>query len=337
MINMKRSFLSAFSLSILTLSVLLITGCEPQLQFSTEDITVQAQNAVDVLPGDPVFVGMMNPSDLQENEHTNVFSPGSIFNHNAPDDAISRLKDFIEVTGFDPAEDLSEVYVAVEQLTNDGPSHASIVAYASIEPERLKSYVEEQLGDELQLRTYRGVDIFEAVDDDHAPSFSFVNDDMIIAATDGSTMESMIDRMEGEGNALSTDTEMMDLIARASSGKSGWFVAQKPADADLNSHGADNEMEATAAQIWAALDNVVMAVNVESQGLDSQVFLYPTANVSADDLSSLTKGMVAAMKAAPDLKEDQLEMLDKIDVRASNDHVRIGVYVDNETMKMIKG
>ena len=311
-------------------------GCEPQLQFSAEDISVQAQNAVDVLPADPVFVGMMNPSDLQENEHTNVFSPGSLLNGDAPEDAISRLRDFVEVTGFDPVEDLREVYVAVEHI-DDGPSNASIVAYASIEPERLRTYVEEQLGDELRLRAYRGVDIFEAKDDEDAPSFSIVNDDMIIAATDGNTVEAMIDRMEGEGSAMSSNAALMDLVARASSGKSGWFVARKPADAELNPHGAGNDLEATAEQIWAALDNFVVAVNVESQGLDSQVFLYPNATVSADDLSSLTKGMVALMKASPEMDEDRLAMLDEIEVTASGDYVRVGVYVDNEMIKMIKG
>lgn len=335
---MKSFSFSSLSSSLCLLALgLILTGCEPDLQFSAETISPQAKNAVDVLPANPMFVGMMNTQDLKSNQYTNVFEPGSLINDDMPDEALARFKDFVDATGFDPSEDLSEVYMAIEESGSSDRPDFSVVAYASIEPERLEAYVKEQVGDKLQVRSYRGVDVYEGEDDGHAPSFSFVNDDMMIGASSASALEAMIDRLEDGGNALNSNAAMMDLVGRASSGKSGWIVAKKPAEKVNFTRSTRNDMGDAALQMWTALEYVVVAGNVESDGIESQVFLYPSASVSSDDLASLAKGMVGLMKASPEVDDKALALLDEIKVTADADYVRIGMRVDNSMLAKVKG
>ena len=335
---MKSISFSSLSLSFCLLALgVVLTGCEPDLQFSAETMSPQAKNAVDVLPANPMFVGMMNTQDLKSNQYTNVFEPGSLINDDMPEEALARFNDFVEATGFDPAEDLSEVYMAIEDPGNGERPEFSVVAYASIEPERLEAYVKEQVGNDLMIRSYRGVDVYEGEDDEHAPSFSFVNDDMMIGASSASVLEAMIDRLEDGGNALNANTSLMELVGHASSGKSGWIVAKKPAEKVNFSRSARNDMGDAAYQMWTALEYVVVAGNVESDGIDSQVFLYPSESVSSDDLASLAKGMVGLMKASPEVDDKTLALLDEIKVNADGDYVRIGMRVDNSLLAKVKG
>jgi hypothetical protein len=259
---MKSTFLSSIATGLFTMGlVLLITGCEPDLQFSAENITAQAKNAVDILPAHPTFVGMMNTQDLKSNSHTDVFGTGGLLQEEMPQEALSHLRDFVEMTGFNPEEDLNEVYIVAEQVANSAHQTVSIVAYASIEPASLQAYVENRMGDELQRRTYRGIEVYEGKKSDHAPSFSFINAEMMIAASTTDALEAMIDRLEGEGMALNSNKTMMDLIARASTGKSGWFVAKKPDDRPFSNTGAGNDLAQNAIQIWGELEYVVGAVS----------------------------------------------------------------------------
>lgn len=333
---MKSISFSSLPLSLCLLALgVMLAGCEPDLQFSAETMSPQAKNAVDVLPANPMFVGMMNTQDLKSNQYTNVFESGSLFNSDMRDDALARFNDFVTVTGFDPAEDLSEVYMAMEE-SGDGERHEfSVVAYADIEPERLKAYVKKEVGNDLRVRSYRGVDIYEGEDDEDAPSFSFVNDNMMIGASTPVALEAMIDRIEDGGTALSSDAAMMDLVGLASSGKSGWFVAKKPADMPNATKSGRSEMEDAASQIWNAVESMVVAGNVESDGIESQVFIYPVSNVSSDDLASLVKGALGIMKARPDVIE--LGVLDEVKVTADGDYVRIGMRLDNSLLATIKG
>ena len=318
------------------LIVFLITACEPHLQaFKGASITTQAQNAIDVLPENAAYVAMMNTQDLKENEYTDVLGANSLLGRNDVRDLEEQLEEFIAATGFDPYNDLQEVYVAMEEIKGETPE-ISAVAYASIDPEQLQNFVKEEAGNELLQRTYRGVDIF-VVDKGLAPSFSFVNEDMIIAASNTYLLEDMIDRLQGEGASLSGNADMMELVTQASTGQSGWVVAQKPEmNSNMRSSRSLNEFGEMADQVWMAVDYAVLALNIESEGLDGQAFLYPNDDVAAEDLSSLMNGMVALVKASPEVDQEMLDVLDDIRAKAHGDYVQVGMYVENDMIEKIR-
>lgn len=329
-----KSFSMTSRLFLFVLAITLFTACDPQFQeVFKASLSPQAKNATDVLPADVAMVAMLNTQDLKSNEYTNVFGDNGLLDE-APDEAMAHMQDFIAATGFDPEQDLDAVYVAASHLGNKSSNTMSMVAYANLDAEELKAYIAQQAGDKLQSRTYRGVDIFEY---DHAesPAFSVVNNDMILAASNGAGVEAMIDRLEGEGASLASNDAMMELVGRASAGQSAWFVTRKPA---IDPSGSPaNDLQQTALQIWSAVDYVVGALNIEAEGLDGQVFVYPNAGVSADDLSSLMNGLIAAAKANPELEDKDLDMLDDMRAEARGEYVHLGMFVDNSLIQKVKG
>lgn len=312
---------------------LLFTACEPyQFQALKGTVTTEAKNAIDVLPADVMYVAMMNTQELKNNQHTDLFGDdGWLFNGLRGGD-LAQLEDFMSATGFDPNEDLGEIYFAAA-IKENNKSEFSLVAYASNEPEELQAYLENNAGDHIQKRDYKGIEIFEGKNDE-APSMSFVNEEMMIAASSGALLEDMIDRLQGDGSrSLASSDKMMNLITQASIGGGGWFVAKKP-DTET-AIGGGSDLEQSAQQIWNTLDYVVGAVNVETNGFDSQMYFYPNEGVAAKDMASLLNGMVAAAKAHPEFKDEQLDLLDDIRAKAAGDHVEMSMFVENNMIQAV--
>ncbi len=330
-----KSLSVSTKLVMLLVAVGLFTACDSQLQSVFKaSLTPQAQHATDVLPADAQMVAMLNTQALKSNQYTNVFGSNNLLNE-APEEAIAHFNDFISATGFDPEKDLREVYIAAGPL-NEGPKNVALVAYATIDAEELQAYVEREAGNELDAYTYKGTTIYTKSGDD-APALSFVNDDMIMAANSSANLEAMIDRLEGEGNSLADNSKMMELMTLASAGQSAWFVARKPNVTPPAGEIPSNELAQNAMQIFRAVDYVVGALNIENEGLDGQMFVYPNDSVSADDLASLMNGVIAAAKANPEIQEKDLEMLDDLRAETRDGYVHMGMFVDNSLIQKVKG
>ena len=72
---MKRTSSFSKMMALMFVAVgLLFTACEPyQFQALKGTVTTEAKNAIDVLPADVMYVGMMNTQELKNNEHTDLF------------------------------------------------------------------------------------------------------------------------------------------------------------------------------------------------------------------------------------------------------------------------
>ena len=307
------------------LAGLLFVGCENQLQ-APEAMTLQAKNAVEVLPAGAQFVSMVDLQALHTNPVLDPFS----------DDGLSgefgaRVQEFLDATGFDPANDLHEVYVASpERGSNAQPS---IVAYASYDRERLQDYVDQRLGETFERGDYKGVPIYRAQEDGESVAFALASDNMIVASPDEASVEAMLDRLSGAGRALKDDAETMDLITLASSGSTAWAVFCDFDELNTEDIKEEDALGRDMKQIGRALKDVAISVSMQEDGVEGTVFMHTKEGVSASDVADLTKGVVAAMKAESDIDEEKLRMLDGVRVRSKSDRVQVEFFADTAMLK----
>ena len=328
---MKR-FFTPSRLVALSLFVFagMLASCESQVEYSEDDMSLQAKSAIDVLPANPAMAGMVNVKEFAASEM------GAAFQENMQSKSMDELNELIESTGFDPTEDLAEIYVTMNEIGAGDDPGLSMVAYASIDPSRLENYLEERAGEEMLKRMHRGIKYYQATKSGFDGGVSFANQDMILIASNTDLLLGMIDRLIDSGEALSGNRDMMNLVARASSGKSAWMVMEKP-DLDIpdKTH-ARSEMEESMMQIFTAVDRMALAINLDDTEVESQVFLYPNERVSSDDLASLTKGVRSALRGTGEMDENAMKMLDDIRINASRDHVRIQFTADNEMIDRMR-
>ncbi len=314
-----------FTLLPILLAGLFFMGCENQIE-APEAMTLQAKNAVEVLPAGAQFVSMVN---LQAMHHNALFDP---FN----DESVSgefgaRVQEFLDATGFDPENDLHEVYVASANMGPD--AQPSIVAYVTFDRDRLQDYIDQRLGETFERDDYKGIPIYRAVEDDHSIIFALAADNMIVASPDEASVEAMLDRLSGTGRALKDDAETMNLIALASSGSNAWAVVCNFDEINTRESQHEDAIGRDMEQIGRALKDVAIAVTMQEDGVEGTVFMQPKEGVSASDVADLTKGVVALMKAESDIDDEKLRMLDQVHVRTKSGYVQVEFFADNEMLK----
>jgi hypothetical protein len=306
------------------LAGLFFMGCENQIE-APEAMTLQAKNAVEVLPAGAQFVSMVN---LQAMQHNTLFDPFDI--ESLSGEFGARVQEFLDATGLDPENDLHEVYVASAGMGPD--AQPSIVAYVTFDRDRLQDYIDQRLGETFERDDYKGIPIYRALEDGHSIIFALAADNMIVASPDEASVEAMLDRLSGTGRALKDDAETMNLIALASSGSNAWAVFSNFDEINTRKSQHEDAIGRDMEQIGQALKDVAVSLTMQQDGAEGTVIMNTKDGVSTDDLAALTKGVVAAMKASSKMGDAELQMLDRVRVRTQGDQVRVNFFVNNEML-----
>ncbi len=294
-----------------------LTGCETDMS-APEALSLQTKNAVEVLPADARFVGMVNVRDLR----SEILGDEPLAFDRMNGELAARIREFIETTGFDPANDLHEIYVAADP--NEGDL-VDLVVYADYDRDRLEAFVKEQLPDEIDRTTYAGVTIYRAGDAERHVYFALANDDMIVASSRETRVHAMLDRLSGRLSALKDNAETMRLI-RQSAGGDAWFVACDVGSGEWAGNGGKYAGET--ARIAQTIRDVALSITMTEDGLTGTVTLVPKEDVSADDLAALVRGLISAVKASENVDDEALRTLDAVEVRTDDGVVRITAKVD---------
>lgn len=302
-----------------------LVGCENDLS-TPGAITLQTRKAVEVLPADARFVGRVDLQAVRHNDVLDPFDGQRTWGDELNGELAARLQDFVDATGFDPAEDLREVYVAA---SGEAPS---LVAYADYDRDRLEAYVDERLADDFTRDTYRGVTVYRAREDGGDGKAFYValaSDNMIVASPDAAALEAMLDRAAGQGEALAASEAAMRLVRQVGDGDV-WAVVLDLEGMRRPDHDADaGHGDAAFSKLGGLLRTAAVSMRVEDDGVEGDAWLTPRDGVAAGDVASLVRGAVAAAKAAPDLDAAKTRALDEVEVRESGEGVRVSFDFDN--------
>ena len=300
----------------------LLMGCENQIE-APEAITLQTRSAVEVLPADVQFVGMIDLEAMQRNSAFNPFDESEMAGEFG-----ARIQDFIDATGFNPEKDLKEVYFASRSMERH--EDPSFVAYATFDRDRLEDYVEQNLHDTFARTDYNGITVYRATEDGKTFAFALATDNMMVASPHEEALHGMLDRLTGAGQSLKSEAKMMELIKTASSGSSAWFVARDIDTQMMHEQGpTDDPIGRDVQQIGKAIEDVAVSLKMQQDGAEGTVFMMTKDGVSSSDVASLTKGVIAAMKGSAKMDSEELQMLDEVRVTTRGDQVRVNFFVDN--------
>lgn len=315
------------------LLALILTGCENQLE-APNTLTLQTKNAVEILPANVQVVGMVDVQAMHGNT--------SLFPHGADEFSFddlggelgARIQAFLEATGFDPMQDVQHIYVAMtEGRTEPIPN---VVAYASFDQDRMENYIDQNLDQEVTRSDHNGVTVYRAHQKEESMFFALAAESMVVASTEVGAVHAMLDRLAEEGHALEDDAETIDLITLVSQGSSAWMVARNVGNHVPQHAMSGKALEKSAQQIGQAIRDLAISFTVEEDGADATVILTPADRVNTDDVETLTKGFIAALKAAPDTDEVRLRFLDEMKVNTKGEAVRVSFFVDSATATSLR-
>jgi len=322
---MKVLFRSA-NLVLVLFALLVTVGCGDEFA-SVEDQPAVAKAAFEILPSNTEMVGSVNFDNSLVNDHMDQFPL------EGAGEAKAQIENFLSATGFDPAEDLDRAYLALDL---EG-KNASIVIYADVDRVKMQSYLEAEMGNEFETILMGNTKVFRSTKPDHSGNagyFSVVNDEMILAASSEDNMSSMLDRIENGGQALASNSALMDMINRVQYPNGAWAVISKiemdENFSDKMGHSDEHPYDQNELKMLEAfntvgmIDNVIFSADLsDNSGVDFVMDAGVSSGYEASDVSSIIKGAVSGAKAASSKSDESMDMLDNIRVSSSNGRVLI--------------
>lgn len=298
-----------------------LSACETELE-PTPELSLATRGAVDLLPPDAVAVGKLDLQAVRANPALDPFEDGAIGDE-LSGEAAARWQTFLDATGFDPADDLDEAYLAVRET--DGEPSMSLAVYARFDRERLERYMTTELAGKLTAETYRGLSVYRTSEGE--PMYvALANDNLVVASNARAQLEGMLDRLQnGAAGSLSADP----LVQRVAAGDV-WFVARDRSDVAPAGFGTDE-----AARLAAVVGEVALTVSVTDAGVDGTGYLVPRSSASADDVAALVRGALAALRGSGELDAEQLQAIDDVRVRTEQDRVVVSGAVSSAMLQSL--
>ena len=203
---------------LFSIAVLSLTACKDgALNPAEEQFSSNAKSAMAILPKDADVITKVNVNGIR-NDAPSLFGQ---FNQNAP----AEFNQLIAATGFDPKKDVKEMYMTVKKVdSNDGDMN--VVVFAEFDKDKLSDYIQNQAGSKFTTSTYRNSNVYCSVDGSSSKKmcFSVGGDKTLNMASSESSLKEMIDRANGQGTSIASDTEMMQLLDQTQSADEGWMI-----------------------------------------------------------------------------------------------------------------
>lgn len=288
-------------------------GCE-STGVNFDQLSVNTQAAMDVLPADAQFVAMVDVKGFAVNPTFSIDRAITSLD-GIQGEARAHIDDFLSTTGFDPAEDLESVYVSARE-----GNEAVVVANVRYDMSRAVEFLDSNATN-VTKSLYREMTTYVSDNEEHG-AIGLAGESMLVAASSLVDLHAALDRIADGTKGLSGNAALMSLVRKVSVGEA-WFVANEvpmPPSGEMN-----DEFKAL-----SSVDKVAVAVEIGPDGVETTTYLLPRADTSSDDLADLVKGLVAVLKLNAQDDADAFAVLDNVDVKSGNNEVRVNVRFDNE-------
>ncbi len=299
--------------SLPVLALVFSMGCGDDFA-AVENQPAVAKAAFEILPENVEMLGSINF------ENSALAERMSELPNMGAGEAQARLNDFLEMTGFDPANDLNRAYVTM----NESEKQADFVIYADVDQARMESYIDSEMGSDVSKITINGATVYKANHDNqdgHSAYFSVVNDEMMIASFTRDGIEGMLDRVNDGGSSLASNSEIMSMVDRVQYPNGAWGVAinldikEGLTNTELKTSDKNEQQIMEMVRAVGMVENVVFSADISDINdvefvLDAGV----SAEHSSSDAVSLVKGALAAAKVTSSSSPETMEMLDGVRV-----------------------
>lgn len=309
---------------------LLIAGCT-----SSPSVPPETRSALAIFPDDARMMGKVNLQALRtdagisfsaQRGFTVRFMDSDLSYNPLGDSARARLRDFIATTGIDPETDVNAVYVAASPShTQDADTYRFIVQ-ANMRADQLQAYLNEHLADAFTSDTHAGVPVYRLERIDDAPRLHLaLVDDMVLAAPTATSLHTMIERAQ---TTPSDDSSALPLVAESVPNEGFWLVVRNlPTDRLMQEAREDESSLQRIAKVVRDMSASVSFADAQAHGR-----LLLTTDANADDVASVVRGAVAAMRTGGDLNDEQRALLDDVQVHAGDGRVTIDLKAEKNVL-----
>ncbi len=245
-----------------------------------------------------------------------------------------KYQEFIEMTGIDPQKDVYFVTLAVMEVIEKEKTKASAIINLKYDKEKLLSLAKEKAteeGQEILEEEYNGMKIYSIEQEKgEAPKFSFIDDSNIVAG-DEVGVRSCIDVLQKRRENVFKNEELTDLIETTNKGAMIWGAFLIPQEM-MNKVADQNPMLGNLKAVQATS----MYFDYKDKNILSEIKVMSSDETKNQQIADLLNG-VKAMGGMVSAKKPEIgELINKIEITSSPDHVKIYANIPEELINRLK-
>lgn len=284
------------------LSFLIISSCTIE---EKEPLTAQMRSQLALLPANSTVIGYFNFARIRTSPVYELIDADvneNVFKN-------EEYEKFVQITGFDPDQNLLELYFASTAPGEDYGSNGMFIALGKYEPDKIIEYIQSQLEEiELESEMFNQHKIFHIMSGDIV--FCFKDDQTLIGGKEKLVKNALSDKPEKDEQVL------MKNINRLKYKNWAWLVIDtKPLIRQIGDHAISKKLP--------ALENILRAditLNLKSE-ISIVAELDCIDQEKAKLLKDAMKGFVAAGKLSVSDDRQAVDILNKIKIEVRHNTV----------------
>jgi len=245
-----------------------------------------------------------------------------------------KYQEFVEMTGVDPQKDVYFVAVSVTEAMEKEKTKGAAIINLKYDKETLLSLIKAKAaeeGQELQEEEYSGVLIYAWKEENgDKPYFSFIDDSNIIAGDD-TGVKSIIDVLQKKKENVFKNEALSALIEKANKDVLLWGAILIPPEA-MSKAASQNPMLSSLEGINA----VSMYFDYKNKNIIAEIKVISSDEAKNQQVADLLNGLKAMGGMAATEKPEIGELINKIEITSTADHVKIYASIPEDLINKLK-
>jgi len=245
-----------------------------------------------------------------------------------------KYQEFVEMTGIDPQKDVYFVAVSVTEAMEKEKTKGAAIINLKYDKETLLSLIKAKAaeeGQELQEEEYSGVLIYAWKEENgDKPYFSFIDDSNIIAGDD-TGVKSIIDVLQKKKENVFKNEALSALIEKANKDAMLWGAILIPPEA-MSKAASQNPMLSSLEGINA----VSMYFDYKNKNIIAEIKVISSDEAKNQQVADLLNGLKAMGGMAATEKPEIGELINKIEITSTEDHVKIYASIPEDLINKLK-
>ena len=245
-----------------------------------------------------------------------------------------KYQEFIEMTGIDPQKDVYFVAVAITGTMEKEKAKGGAIVNLKYDKDNLLSLIKAKAaeeGQEFQEEEYSGVMIYAwKKEEEEKQYFSFMDESNIIAGNEV-VVKSIIDVMQEKKENVFKNEVLSALIEKTNKDAMLWGAILIPPEA-MSKAASQNPMLSSLEGINA----VSMYFDYKNKNIIAEIKVISSDETKNQQVADLLNGLKAMGGMAATEKPEIGELINKIEITSTADHVKIYASIPEDLINKLK-
>jgi hypothetical protein len=249
-------------------------------------------------------------------------------------DDYQKYLEFVEKTGIDPQKDI--YYVAAALTSGFGAKDEEGVAIVNMkyQEEKILPLIKEKLAEEEEEMTetdYSGMTLYSIKgEEDKEGAFTFLDDSNIVVGNENE-VKSVIDISQKKADNIYKNQALADLLAKTDKEGILWGAFLIPQEA-AEKAAAENPMMSS----FEAVEAATLLFDYKNQNVIAEIKLISADEENNKKIAEALNGFKAIGGMAAAQKPELGELLNKIEISSTADHVKVYCSLPEELLNKLK-